>query len=945
MTGRASIVRAEPGFSLPFFDRLAPAPPPTLVVSRIEAHSSAGDIVLDLHGRGGWIAHAALDRQRGAVSLESSPLTRLLAELVLRPPDLRHLDAAFQAMAASPRRQSSLRIAIGDPFATRCATCERMLVADEFIWAHPSDAGEADLAGSRKHYRCPVCRTQRGGAEQRTGAIDEEDLRRARTEPEDNSQVRDRLRDRFPVVDGGDRLVDELLDLHTPRQLAGLEAILDRIEGDLRAAPVEAALRLAFLHALLPSSRLNGFPGRMSTLRIQAGHVRPPGAGQWRERNPWLSFEDGIRLVRGFIQRLEGGSLGSVQARLGNDLRSVADGTATAVLGVIGPAAARTLSLGGDGGGAGGHGRVRLALGQPPVRPNQERLSLAYWATAWVLGREAAAILPIDALSGSAIRAPWGWQAAALSRSLRAAQPAIARDGRVIFFVDGGAEAVVAAALGGAAAGFRLLRARLEDGDAEVPGLIELLPPGAILPPAARTRANVPLDHTPGGAGDPDTVPGRGLFVAPERFDRRPFTPAELSRTVTDVAVETIKARGEPAGHDRLLGEILVGLDRAGQLRRLAAPEDVPADEPGEGSGDEPPAHDSVGGQPDDGAPGWSRRHDDRRTDPELTRERARPSARAAEAEEGTGSARARRATRPADASSDQVERLLALIRDELSRSSQRRLTEIEPGRWWLADAVDRASAAVPLADRVEWAVFSLLSTAGPLPEAAFFERIAALFSGHDLPDEALVRACLESYRSISSTDDRVLTGDDLLRRAQQHAETIALLADGGHRLGMNVWIGRREQARKLGSRRLGDWLDQREHRVYLAQISRAVEEVGEVDCIWYVRGRATFLFEVEWTAQLGEPVLRRHARIPGDDSLVRFLVVAPERTELVRHKIERSPLIREAIERDNWHILKWNHLRSFLGRDPLDLSDLEPFLGLDPIVERSGEQIPLFES
>jgi hypothetical protein len=260
---------------------------------------------------------------------------------------------------------------------------------------------------------------------------------------------------------------------------------------------------------------------------------------------------------------------------------------------------------------------------------------------------------------------------------------------------------------------------------------------------------------------------------------------------------------------------------------------------------------------------------------------------------------------------------LLALIRDELSRSSQRRLTEIEPGRWWLADAADRASAAVPLADRVEWAVFSLLSTAGPLPEAAFFERIAALFSGHDLPDEALVRACLESYRSISSTDDRVLTGDDLLRRAQQHAETIALLADGGHRLGMNVWIGRREQARKLGSRRLGA----------------------------HLLDRATFLFEVEWTAQLGEPVLRRHARIPGDDSLVRFLVVAPERTELVRHKIERSPLIREAIERDNWHILKWNHLRSFLGRDPLDLADLEPFLGLDPIVERSGEQIPLFES
>jgi hypothetical protein len=160
----------------------------------------------------------------------------------------------------------------------------------------------------------------------------------------------------------------------------------------------------------------------------------------------------------------------------------------------------------------------------------------------------------------------------------------------------------------------------------------------------------------------------------------------------------------------------------------------------------------------------------------------------------------------------------------------------------------------------------------------------------------------------------------------------------------MNVWIGRREQARRVGSRRLGDWLDEREHRVYLAQISRAVDDVAEVDCIWYVRHRAAFLFEVEWTAMLGEAMLRRHPRIPTEESLVRFLVVAPERTELVRHKLDRSPLLREALERDNWHILKWNHLRSFLGRDSLELADLEPYIGLDPVVERSGEQMPLFE-
>jgi len=121
------------------------------------------------------------------------------------------------------------------------------------------------------------------------------------------------------------------------------------------------------------------------------------------------------------------------------------------------------------------------------------------------------------------------------------------------------------------------------------------------------------------------------------------------------------------------------------------------------------------------------------------------------------------------------------------------------------------------------------------------------------------------------------------------------------------------------------------------------VDDIAEVDCAWYVRGRMAFLFEVEWTAMLGEPILRRHARIPQDDGTVRFLVVAPERTELVRHKLDRSPLLHDAFERDNWHVIKWNHLRAFLDRDDLSLDALEPYLGLDPVVERSGEQLDLF--
>ncbi len=572
MTGRTSFSSSDPGHSLPIFGRTAPAPSPTLVSSRIELHTGPGDIVADLFGRGGWVARTAVDLQRRGVSLESTPLTRMLAEVVLRPPDVRHLDAAFQGMSASPRGDTSLKVSVGDMFATRCATCARTLALDEVLWTSEGEDGSPGAPRPiSRHYRCTVCRDQRGGSEHRQAPLDPDDLLRATIDP-GSAAMSAMLRARFPEVGGAPDLPDELLALHTPRQLVGLGAILERIESDLRAAPVLAALRLALLHAILPSSRLATQPGRAGTLRIAGGHVRPSHAAQWRERNPWLAFEDAFRSVRGFIQHLDGGALGPVQARLGEDLRSLGEGTATAVLGLAGPSG--LLALRDDPAGYGRTAampRIRLVLGQPPMRPNLERLALMYHGTSWVLGREAASLLPVDALASTSFRPPWSWQAASIGRALEAIEPAMARDGRVVQLVDGGAEAVVAAVIGGATAGFRVLSARLADPEDDAAGIVELLPPGGMLPPGPRTRANVGLEPTRGGAGDPDMVPGRGLFAPPERFDQRPFSAADAARTVTETTVETLRARGEPARYERILGEVLVGLDRAGQLRRLAA--------------------------------------------------------------------------------------------------------------------------------------------------------------------------------------------------------------------------------------------------------------------------------------------------------------------------------------------------------------------------------------
>lgn len=895
MVGRLLLSRAEPGFTLPAFERLAPPPARELVDARIEAGSEPGDVVADLFGRGGWVARAAIDRQRRAFSLESSPLTRLLAEVVLRPPDLRHLDAAFSALSASPHGETSLRLSIAEMFATRCATCGRTVPADELEWQG------SEL--QQVHYRCPLCRDQQGRNEHQAVAPTDADRARA-TRDVGAEDARRRLRERFPVPDGGDQLVDSILGLHTDRQLVALAAILAQIEGHLRAAPVESALRLAFLHAVLPASRLGLGGSRIPALRLAGGTVKSTPSEAWRERNPWLAFEDGFRQVRGFVQRLESNALGPLEARLTGDLRALVEGTGNAVLRVMTPAALGTLAREAA-------PPIRLVLGQPPARFSQERLGAAYHGTCWALGREAAALLPLEALQGAAVRAPWSWQAAAIRRALEAAAPHLARDARVVLLLEhGGPEALAASVLGGVGAGYRLLEARLTDPDDEIGGVVELIPPGGTLPPPARTRGNQPLELSRGGRGDPEMVPGPGLFAAPERIEARPFSAREAAATVLDTAIEVLRARGEPAQYERLLGEILVGLDRSGQLRRLIATDAAGPDEDARGGDDQ--VGDAVAAIGAD-AP-------------------ARP-------------ARTRTFAQPAP-SRDPVDRLLALVGDELHRPDQRRVVEIEPGRWWLADRRDRETAAIPLADRVEWAVYSLLSTAGPISESAFFERVASLFSGHDLPDEALVRAALASYRSPASTAARLVTAEDLRRRTAEHTELLARLANGGHRLGMRIWIGRRDQARRIGERTLADYLDHREREPWFPASSLVPKEDGEqIDCIWYQRGGSAFLFEVEWTAMLGDVLLRRHARIPPDDRIVRILAIPPERRELARHKLATSPVLREAVEQSNWHVILWPHLRAWLDREPLALADLEPFLGLEPAIERRAEQMNLFET
>ena len=106
------------------------------------------------------------------------------------------------------------------------------------------------------------------------------------------------LRDRFPVLDGRSELVEELLDLYTSRNLYALQTIANKIDAELRDPSLAAVFRLALAACLLPASRLNGYPGRVASLRISGGHVRQPASRYQREANVWRLFETAVDDVR-----------------------------------------------------------------------------------------------------------------------------------------------------------------------------------------------------------------------------------------------------------------------------------------------------------------------------------------------------------------------------------------------------------------------------------------------------------------------------------------------------------------------------------------------------------------------------------------------------------------------------------------------------------------------
>lgn len=926
--------RRLPGLAL--LERYFPSPADNQLDAELAAFGRAGDTVLDPWAGTGWTARRAIAHGMRVVAADPSPFAQLAGQAFLLAPDPQALDAAFSQLSSSRRVDVPLKQHLEELYATRCSTCRRPVVGDQFIWPRDGDAP------GRKVYHCANCDVSVGGPQERVAPIDDADLAKlgidrpvgpeatlpvadpaadaeddlppapvgltATPDPDDDpaapigepggppalspampdpptgpqrsgrprfastvhpdptpapqTDVRQslhyqQLRDRFPVLDGRIELVDELLDLYTPRNLYALQTIANKIDAEFREPSLAAVFRVALAACLLPGSRLNGYPGRVASLRISGGHVRQPASRHQREVNVWRLFESAVSDVRTAIAAL---GRDRRQARFAADLDELGGVGAANVLWIRCRPAVVGQYLPPDG--------VDLVLGSPAPPPSVDEMSFEYLATAWLMGREAAETLRLEPLFGTAQGRGEPAEGTAMRHAMASAAGALKPGGWCNILIEGGdLDRMLAVAVAGAAAELELVdvvhRESMRSGDGVALHFHKA---------SAEDRLRSAMQPSPLQLGAED-----GHLTYPE-----------LAAAIDRAATTLLKRRGEPVGLVRIGAAVLVELQRAGLLPRVSAARGAPTEaEQGEAA-------------PAEGAPD---------------------------------------APRP-----ERGPNLLAtLLREELARDDHPtlvRLGDADRPLWWLRQP---ELTETPLADRVEWATFSVLTTAGRLDEQGFLERIYALFPGLEAPDEELVRACLGAYAAVGEKG-QLRIEEDLARRQEDHARIIGTLLDYGHRLGLRSWVGRHVHDRPYAGATLLERLRDDERRAYLPLIVRApAETLAAIDAIWYVRGRMAFMFDVEWTAMLGEIILRRGRQIEPTDQQARFCVFPGERTELLRLKLERSPWLRSEVTRQNWHFLKWQHLEALAARDGASLDWLEPVLGLDPLIERGGEQLTMF--
>ncbi|MGQ9599585.1 MAG: hypothetical protein ACUVWZ_09230 [Anaerolineae bacterium] len=221
--------------------------------------------------------------------------------------------------------------------------------------------------------------------------------------------------------------------------------------------------------------------------------------------------------------------------------------------------------------------------------------------------------------------------------------------------------------------------------------------------------------------------------------------------------------------------------------------------------------------------------------------------------------------------------------------------------QWWLADP---SHIAPPLSDRVEEAAYQILQEQTGWTELEFSRALYAQFPDLLTPPAPLVSLTLRAYGYEATPGHWHLRPEDQPQvRQAEHQIMIGYLLKLGQRLGYRA------------------------------------EPWTPFDVVWFQEKQVQAVFVVDWQAALGR-VLALSAHAPGAE---RYLVIPGGRAALLSYKLAHNPIWRQHVNEARWQFIKYRHVRQLVEQPEIDRYALQAIVGLDPIVEQEGVQIPLF--
>jgi hypothetical protein len=367
------------------------APPLSVAHAYIEALTAPGDLVIDPFGTTPNIARAALALNRRAIVIQSNPLWAWLARTLATLPPPAEITAALTRLGDLPKDDVSLRAHINQLYATPCANCHQLTPADYFVRTREGGV----LA---RHYTCVHCHTTRDDP------ATEDDLKRAQAIAPRGIHYHFAFARVVPEGGLHAARIHKMLDVYTPRNLAALATITQKIQARF-AARERDLLWLLVLHLLERGTMFFATPTAEPQLTRPATFI---------EFNLWSELE---RAARALAEEATGA------LDLADSPRAVVNADASVY---IGSGNAKTLARDVP------RASATLVLTAPPSR-RVTLHALTYLWGAWILGRAAVAGLTPFLDPRKDLAWEWRWYTDSLDEALKTIAYTLRAQSRAVF--------------------------------------------------------------------------------------------------------------------------------------------------------------------------------------------------------------------------------------------------------------------------------------------------------------------------------------------------------------------------------------------------------------------------------------------------------------------------------------------------------------------------------